>query len=69
MALAKASKTSMGSSSKIEFLHEVRPCPECGGADRRESRPGNIVLTCYGCGYRAEFEAAVLRDIASSEEH
>lgn len=69
MALGKARKTGMGSSSTSVLLHGMRPCTECGGTDRRESKPGNVVLTCYECGYRAEFEVVVLRDIASTEEH
>ncbi len=69
MALAKASKTYMGSSSNGVLHHEMRACPECAGNDRRESQSGNVVLTCYGCGYRAEFEAVVLMAIATSEEH
>lgn len=69
MALAKASKTYVGSSSNNALLHEMRPCPKCRGTDRRESKPGNVVLTRYGCGYRAQFEAVVPRAITSSKGH
>lgn len=58
-----------GSSRNDVLHHKIRPCPECGGTDRRESKPGNVILTSHGCGYRAEFEATALRAIGSREEH
>lgn len=43
--------------------------PRVRGTDRRESKPGNVILTSRGCGYRAEFEATALRANRSNEEH
>lgn len=68
MALAKAKRAHTGPTQIDKLLHDVQPCPECGGNDREEFKAENLILTCNDCGYRAEFDINVLKVIASAEE-